>query len=143
MLNKLSPRQGSKKQRKRVGRGHGCHGKTSGRGHKGQKSRTGGGVSRWFEGGQSPLKMRLPKRGFTNTFKKIYEIINVKDLEVFEDGRTITPQELLKAGKIKGKCEVKLLADGEITKKLNVKVHHYSKAAAEKIEKAGGTVESL
>lgn len=143
MLDKLSPVKGSKKNRKRVGRGPGCHGKTSGRGHKGQNSRTGGKVSRWFEGGQTPLKLRTPKRGFKNYFKKVYEIVNLSDLERFEEGATVTPEELKNAGLIKSTELVKLLGNGEIKKKLEIKVHSYSKNAARKIEESGGRIETL
>ncbi len=143
MLERLSPIKGSKRNRKRLGRGPGCHGKTSGRGHKGQKARTGKSLSRWFEGGQTPIKLRTPKRGFKNLFKTEYEIVNVSDLASFQDEQAISVQELVNAGLVKGRGPVKLLGNGEIDKKLDVKVHAFSKNAAEKIEKAGGKIETL
>ena len=103
MLNTLSPVSGSKKNRKRIGRGAGSQGKTSGKGHKGQRSRSGGGVSRWFEGGQTPLKRRIPKRGFKNQFKTYYEIINLKDLSRIENTENITLELLKDSGLITGK----------------------------------------
>lgn len=143
MLEKLSPIKGSKRSKKRLGRGPGCHGKTSGKGHKGQRARTGKSLSRWFEGGQTPLKLRTPKRGFKNLFKTSYELVNVGDLDSFQDEQTISVQELADAGLVRGKGPVKLLGKGEIEKKLDIKVHAFSKSAAEKIEKAGGKIESL
>ena len=143
MLNELSPVKGSKTKRKRVGRGAGSQGKTSGRGHKGQGSRAGKGVSRWFEGGQTPLKMRSPKRGFTNIFKKRYDIVNVRDLERFADSGSVTVETLVEAGIVSGKRPVKLLASGEIKAPLSVSVNASSAAAAEKIAAAGGKVETV
>ena len=143
MLNELSPVKGSKTKRKRVGRGAGSQGKTSGRGHKGQGSRAGKGVSRWFEGGQTPLKMRSPKRGFTNIFKKRYDIVNVRDLERFADSGSVTVETLVEAGIVSGKRPVKLLASGEIKVPLSVSVNASSAAAAEKIAAAGGKVETV
>ncbi|MCF6465281.1 50S ribosomal protein L15 [Clostridium sp. Cult2] len=147
-LNDLRPQiGGGTKKRKRVGRGIGSgYGKTSGKGHKGQKSRSGGGVRPGFEGGQMPLIRRLPKRGFTNIFAKEYAIINVEDLNKFEDNTVITPEFLINEGVIKrGKAidGVKVLGDGDINKKLTVKAHKFSKTAAEKIEAAGGKVEVI
>ena len=147
-LNDLRPNAGGgTKKRKRIGRGTSSgHGKTSGRGHKGQKSRTGGGVRPGFEGGQMPLIRRLPKRGFTNIFAKEYAIINVEDLNKFEDNTVITLELLIDEGVIKkGKAidGVKVLGDGDINKKLTVKAHKFSKTAAEKIEAAGGMVEVI
>lgn len=144
-LHELKPAAGSRKERKRVGRGLGSGlGKTAGRGHKGQKSRAGGGVRPGFEGGQMPMYRRLPMRGFTNIFKKEIVTLNVDDLNRFEDGTIITPELLVKAGVIKAvKDGVKILGDGELTKKLTVKVHGVSKTAAEKIAAAGGTVEVI
>ncbi|HSH36357.1 50S ribosomal protein L15 [Schnuerera sp.] len=147
-LNDLRPNAGGgTKKRKRIGRGTSSgHGKTSGRGHKGQKSRTGGGVRPGFEGGQMPLIRRLPKRGFTNIFAKEYAIINVEDLNKFEDNTVITLELLIDEGVIKkGKAidGVKVLGDGDINKKLTVKAHKFSKTAAEKIEAAGGKVEVI
>lgn len=143
MLNKLSPAEGSRKNKKRLGRGPGCHGKTSGKGHKGQRARTGKSLSRWFEGGQTPIKLRTPKRGFKNNFKKNYDLVNIRDLRSFEDDQTISVQELVERGLVNGKDPVKLLGNGDIDKKLNIKVHAFSKSAAEKIEKAGGKIETI
>jgi large subunit ribosomal protein L15 len=143
-LHELKPAEGSTRSRKRVGRGDGSGlGNTSGRGHKGQKSRSGGGVRPGFEGGQMPMMRRLPKRGFTNIFKKEYTVINVSDLEErFENGAEVSIESLYVAGLInKVKDGVKLLGDGEITKALTVKVNKVSKTAAEKIVAAGGKVE--
>ena len=147
-LNDLRPQVGGgAKKSKRVGRGTGSgHGKTSGRGHDGQNSRTGGGVRPGFEGGQMPLVRRMPKRGFTNIFAKEYAIINVEDLNRFEDNTVITPELLINQGIIKrGKTidGIKVLGDGDINKKLTVKAHKFSKTAAEKIEAAGGKVEVI
>lgn len=144
-LEELKSPPGATKRTKRVGRGPGSgHGKTSTRGHKGQKARSGGGVRPGFEGGQMPLQRRLPKRGFTNIFKKEYAILNVKDLNKFEDGTEITP-ELLKAnGLIKSvKDGVKVLGDGDLEKKLILKVHKVSKQAEEKVNAKGGKVEVI
>ena len=143
MLERLSPVEGSKKNRKRLGRGQGCHGKTSGRGHKGQRARAGGRVSRWFEGGQTPLKLRTPKRGFKNIFKKEYELVNTGQLDIFENDQDVTITDLSANGLVSGKKPVKILGTGDINKKLNIKIHSFSKTAAEKIEKAGGKIESL
>ncbi len=141
MLSELSPVKGAKAERKRVGRGAGSQGKTSGRGHKGQGSRSGKKVPRWFEGGQTPLKMRSPKRGFTNIFKKSYEIVNIKDLGRLADAQEVTIETLSEAGIISGKKPVKLLAMGDIESALSVKVNACSEAAARKIADAGGKVE--
>lgn len=143
MLNQLSPSLRSTNKTKRVGRGPGCHGKTSGKGHKGQRSRSGRSVSRWFEGGQTPLKLRSPKRGFKNPFKKVFNIINVSDLSVFEDGKTIAPDDLAKRGLVDGKNKIKLLGDGDLKLKLTIQVHASSKIAIEKVEKSGGKVEII
>lgn len=143
MLNKLSPSIGSRKKSKRVGRGPGCNGKTSCRGHKGQRSRSGGKVSRWFEGGQTPLKLRSPKRGFTNIFKTKFDLININDLSTFKDGQTVTPEELLQAGLTTGKNKIKLLGSGEVKAKLVVQVHAASKSATKKLDKAGGKIEII
>ncbi|NLO98186.1 MAG: 50S ribosomal protein L15 [Peptococcaceae bacterium] len=143
-LHELKPAEGSTKSRKRVGRGNGSGlGNTAGRGHKGQKARSGGGVRPGFEGGQMPMMRRIPKRGFTNIFKKEYTVINVSDLEErFENGAEVSIESLYAAGLIKKvKDGVKLLGDGEITKALTVKVDKVSKTAAEKIVAAGGKVE--
>lgn len=141
MLNELSPVKGSKTKRKRVGRGSGSRGKTSGRGHKGQGSRSGKGVSRWFEGGQTPLKMRSPKRGFTNIFKKRYDTVNLKDLDRFADSGLVTVEKLVEAGIVSGRRPVKLLASGEVSSSLSISVNACSAAAAGKVEAAGGKVE--
>jgi len=143
-LHELKPAEGSTKSRKRVGRGNGSGlGNTAGRGSKGQKARSGGGVRPGFEGGQMPITRRLPKRGFTNNFGKEYEVINVSDLEErFENGEEVTIEALFETGLInKVKDGVKVLGDGELTKSLTVKVHKVSKTAAEKITAAGGKVE--
>ena len=139
-LDELKPAEGSKFTRKRVGRGIGSGtGKTSGKGHKGQNARSGGGVRPGFEGGQMPLYRRLPKRGFNNIFAKHYVSINVEELNKFEDGAEVTNEALIEKGIIKKALDgVKILGRGELTKKLNVKVAKYSESAKEKIEKAGG-----
>jgi len=144
-LHELKPNEGSRKNRKRVGRGMASgHGKTSGKGHKGQNARTGGGVRPGFEGGQTPLFQRLPKRGFTNINRKEYTIVNLDKLNQFEDGTEITPEVLLDKGIIrKSKSSVKVLGNGTVDKKLTVKAHKFSSAAKEAIEAAGGTVEVI
>ena len=144
-LEELKPREGSKFTRKRVGRGIGSGtGKTSGKGHKGQNARSGGGVRPGFEGGQMPIYRRLPKRGFTNIFAKEYVTINVDALEKFADGTEVTP-ELLKQERVISKIGdgVKILGRGELTKKLTVKAAKFTASAAEKIEKAGGKAEVI
>ena len=144
-LDELQPAEGSKFSTKRVGRGIGSGtGKTSGKGHKGQKARSGGGVRPGFEGGQMPLYRRLPKRGFTNIFAKEYVTINVADLEKFEDGTEVTAELLKETGVVSKVLDgIKILGRGELTKKLNVKVAKYSAQAKEKIEKAGGKAEVI
>lgn len=144
-LNELQPASGSTKDRKRVGRGPGSgNGKTAGRGHKGQKSRSGSKSMRGFEGGQMPLQRRLPKIGFTNIFKKRYAIVNVGDLSKFDAGSVVDVQALLDAGLVKKTYDgVKLLGNGELTSGITVKVDKISKSAAEKIEAAGGKVETV
>ena len=144
-LSQLKPGEGSKKNRKRVGRGPGSgHGKTSCRGHKGQNCRSGGGVRRGFEGGQMPLQRRLPKRGFYNLFKKEYAIVNISDLEKFEAGSVITPEELVEKGIVKKIADgVKILGNGELHNALTVKAHKFSGSAAERIRTAGGEVEVI
>lgn len=142
-LHELSPAPGSNPAAYRKGRGNGSgNGKTAGRGHKGQKARSGGGVRVGFEGGQMPLVRRLPKRGFNNIFAKPLEAINVTSLNKFEDGATINVCDLLEKG-ILSKCEygVKVLGNGEVTKKLTVRATAFSTTAKEKIEKAGGKAE--
>lgn len=142
-LSNLSPRKGSNKAKKRLGRGNGSgHGKTAGRGHKGYKSRSGSGVNPGFEGGQLPLQRRLPKRGFHNIFRKEYSLINVRDLERFEAGVSINKDVLQETGLIKDKKKaVKLLGDGDIDRSLDIVVDRVSRNAREKIEAAGGKVE--
>ncbi|MEN6351113.1 MAG: 50S ribosomal protein L15 [Syntrophomonas sp.] len=144
-LQELKSPPGANKRNKRVGRGIGSgHGKTSCRGHKGQKARSGGGVRPGFEGGQMPLQRRIPKRGFTNIFKKEYAIVNVKDLNIFDDGTQVTPELLIESGLIKAvKDGVKILGDGELEKKLVLKVNKISKQAEEKITAKGGKVEVI
>ena len=144
-LNELQPAEGSKFSRKRVGRGIGSGtGKTSGKGHKGQNARSGGGVRPGFEGGQMPLYRRLPKRGFKNIFAKQYVTVNVEALEKLEDGTEVTAQVLKDKGIISKTLDgVKILGRGELTKKLNVKVAKYTESAKEKIEKAGGKAEVI
>ena len=143
-LHELKPAQGSK-DKKRKGRGIGSGlGKTAGKGHKGQKARSGGGVRIGFEGGQMPLYRRIPKRGFTNIFKKEYVIINISELKVFENGTEVTPELLKEKGLIKNlNSEIKILGDGEITKELTVKAHKFSKTAVERITASGGKVEVI
>ena len=141
-LHELMTPKGSRKKRKRIGRGAGSgSGKTAGRGTKGQNSRSGGGVSLGFEGGQMPLQRRIPKRGFTNIFKKHYEIINIKDLKHFDSGEIIDRNTFLKVGLLKKAKAVKLLGEGDISYPLKIKVDKVSQAAKEKIESAGGKVE--
>lgn len=142
-LYNLSPAAGSTKEAFRKGRGHGSgNGKTGGRGHKGQKARSGGGVRIGFEGGQMPLARRIPKRGFHNIFAKPLESVNVSALEKFEDGAVVDAKVLLDAG-VLSKCTygVKILGNGEITKKLTVKASAFSESAKAKIEAAGGKAE--
>jgi large subunit ribosomal protein L15 len=140
-LANLSPQEGSRKQKKRVGRGPGSgHGKTSGRGHKGAKARSGYQSKPGFEGGQMPLQRRLPKRGFNNIFRKDYEIIGLGQLEVFEAGQEVSTETLVAAGLAKAGNGVKILANGEISKALTVRVEKVSGSARELIEKAGGSV---
>ena len=144
-IHELSPADGSKKRKKRVGRGTGSgHGKTSCRGHKGQKARSGGSISPGFEGGQMPLQRRLPKRGFTNIFKKRYALINIEDLKRFSNNPHLDMASLRNAGFVKGrKDKVKLLGNGEISFSVTIKVHSASKTAISKIEAVGGKVEII
>ena len=142
-INDLSPIPGSTHVDKRKGRGHATgNGKTAGRGHKGQKARSGGGSRIGFEGGQMPLARRIPKRGFNNIFAKPLEAVNLKALDAFEDGAVVDSQALLSQG-ILSKCTygVKILGNGEITKKLTVKAAAFSESAKQKIEAAGGKAE--
>ncbi|MFC1524564.1 50S ribosomal protein L15 [Thermodesulfobacteriota bacterium] len=142
-LSNLSPHPGSRKTRKRVGRGPGSgHGKTSTRGHKGANARSGGGVRPGFEGGQMPLQRRLPKRGFTNIFKKMFAVVNIKDLDRFEAGTKIDRQTLIEAGLVSKKYPlIKILGTGEVTKAFTVAVDKVSGSASDKIKAAGGTIE--
>lgn len=144
-LNELKSPEGSVKQRKRVGRGIGSGtGKTSGRGHKGQKARSGASTRRGFEGGQMPLQRRLPKRGFTNIFKKQYALVNVGDLNIFADGSNIDIDDLQAAGLIKSvKDGVKLLGNGELEKQISITVHCHSRQAEEKVVAKGGKIEVI
>ena len=144
-LDELKPAEGSKFRKKIVGRGIGSGtGKTSGKGHKGQNARSGGGVRPGFEGGQMPLYRRLPKRGFKNIFAKQYVSVNVEVLDRFNDGDEVTAQTMLEKGIISKSLDgVKILGRGEVTKKLDVKVAKYSASAKEKIEKAGGKAEVM
>ena len=144
-LHDLKPAVGATTAPKRLGRGTGSGlGKTSGKGHKGAKARSGGGKGPGFEGGQIPLMRRIPKRGFTNKFRTEYAAINVERLEIFEDGQVVTPVELIEAGIIKNILDgVKIMGNGEITKKLTVKASAFSSAASQKIEAAGGKAEVL
>ena len=143
-LYELSPAEGSKKSSKRVGRGHGSGwGKTAGKGHKGQKARSGGGVRPGFEGGQMPLQRRLPKRGFNNIFAKKVVTVNLAELNrKFDDGADVTIETLAQAGIVKNSFDaVKVLGNGKLEKKLNVKVSAFSESAKAAIEAAGGKAE--
>ncbi|RMF85552.1 MAG: 50S ribosomal protein L15 [Nitrospinota bacterium] len=145
-LHELRPPQGAKKQKKRVGRGPGSGlGKTAGRGHKGQKARSGGKVHPGFEGGQMPLQRRLPKKGFHNFSRREYAILNVEDLNRFDQGTEVTPDLLWEQGLVrkKDRHRVKILGDGELTKPLIVRAHKFSESAAAKIVAAGGKVEVI
>ena len=145
-LHELKPGVGATTTKKRVGRGVGSGlGKTSGRGQKGQNARSGGGVPGWFEGGQFPLYRKLPKRGFTNAkFKKEYATINLSDLNKFDNGATVSPEILKEMGIIKKELDgIKVLGNGTLTKKLNVKAHKFSNVAKEQIEKLGGKAEVI
>ena len=144
-LDELKPTEGSRFETKRVGRGIGSGtGKTSGKGHKGQNARSGGGVRPGFEGGQMPLYRRLPKRGFNNIFAKQYVTINVSDLERFENGTEVTAELLKETGVVSKVMDgIKILGRGELTKKLTVKAAKFTASASEKIEKAGGKAEVI
>ncbi len=144
-LDELSPAAGSRKTRKRLGRGVGSgSGKTAGRGTKGHKSRSGGGVRPGFEGGQMPLHRRLPKRGFSNIFKKDFAIINIRDLAKFEKGSIVDETALIQSRLIRGRRDgIKLLGQGEIEHPLTIKVNKASKAAIEKVIRVGGKIEVL
>ncbi len=144
-LHELKPAKGSRKERNRVGRGMASgNGKTSGKGHKGQNARSGGGVRPGFEGGQMPLFQRLPKRGFTNINRKEFAIVNLETLNRFEEGTEVTPELLLETGVIsKLQSGVKILGNGKLEKKLTVKAHKFSASAKDAVEAAGGTTEVI
>ena len=144
-LHELHPAEGSTTAQKRLGRGSGSGlGKTSGKGHKGAKARSGGGKRPGFEGGQMPLYRRVPKRGFNNVFGTEYAEVNVERLEAFEDGSTVTINKMMEAGIIKNTLDgVKILGNGDLTKKLTVKANKFTAGAKEKIEKAGGKAEVI
>ena len=145
-LHELAPAVGSTKEVKRIGRGHGSgNGKTAGKGHKGQKARSGGSIRPGFEGGQMPLQRRMPKRGFNNIFAKEFATVNVSELEKrFEDGAVVDAQALIESDAIKSaKDGIKILGNGELSKKLTVKAAKFTAAAQEKIEKAGGKAEVM
>ncbi len=144
-LNDLRPSQGSSKNRKRIGRGTGSgHGKTSTKGHKGQKARSGGSIKAGFEGGQMPMQRRLPKRGFNPLNKRVYAIVDLSQLEGFENGSMINAGVLIDRGIVKGKeAGIKILANGKLTKALNITDLKVSSAAKEKIIAAGGTVQEI
>jgi len=144
-LHELQPAEGARKTRNRVGRGLGSgNGKTSGRGMKGQKSRSGGSIRTGFEGGQMPLYRRLPKRGFNNIWAKAYTEVNVDRLNRFEDGAVVDPVALVESGLVKNVRDgIRILGNGEITKKLTVKANGFTKKAEEKITAAGGKVEVI
>ncbi|MBN1945025.1 MAG: 50S ribosomal protein L15 [Bradymonadales bacterium] len=144
-LDTLKPASGSRQRKKRVGRGTGSgSGRTSGRGHKGQRSRSGGGNRRGFEGGQMPLHRRLPKRGFKNLFSKRIMTVNIKDLNRFEEGAEVWPEDFIRVGLIHTLGDgVKVLAYGELDRKLTVKANDFSEMAIQKIERAGGTAQKV
>src|SRR5574337_368735 len=144
-LHELKPAAGATRRSKRIGRGTGSgHGKTSGKGEKGQKARSGAHIHPWFEGGQLPLHRRVPKRGFTNRFRKVYAIINLQDLERFEPGTKVTPGLLQEKKIVKDlKAGLKVLAEGALSKPLSVAAHKFSKRSIEKILASGGKVEVI
>ena len=145
-IHTIQPAPGAVTSPKRLGRGTGSGlGKTSGKGHKGQWARSVGGVRIGFEGGQMPLTRRLPKRGFTNNWRKEYSVINIGDLECFDNGATVTPELIFEMGLAadKGNAGLKVLSDGTLTKQLTVKAHKFSKSAIANIEKAGGKAEVI
>ena len=144
-LSNLKPKKGARHAKKRVGRGPGSgHGKTAGRGEKGQKSRSGFSRQMGFEGGQMPLHRRLPKRGFTNIFKKEYAVINLADLERFDNGATVDEAALRQAGLVKGRNDgIKVLGNGKLSKKLTVSATKFSATAKQAIEAAGGSVQEI
>jgi len=144
-LDELKPSKGSRRKRKRVGRGIGSgHGKTSGRGHKGQNARSGGGTKAGFEGGQMPLQRRLPKRGFSPLFRKRFSILHVGDLNRFPKDAVVEPELLLQSGLLRRKGDrIKLLSDGELQHPLTIHVHKVSQVALKKVEAASGKVEII
>ena len=144
-LHELKYNEGSRKTRKRVGRGHGAgSGKTAGRGHKGQNARSGGGVALGFEGGQTPLYRRIPKRGFNNINRVTFAVVNIDKLNVFDDGAEVTIKDLQAKGLVKDTLDgVKILGQGELEKKLTIQANAFSKSALEQIEKMGGKAEVL
>lgn len=144
-LHEMKYTEGARQERKRIGRGHGSgNGKTAGKGHKGQNARSGGGVRLGFEGGQTPLYRRLPKRGFTNFTRKEYAIVNVESLNVFENGVEVTPELLIEVGLVKKELDgIKILGSGELEKQLVVKANKFSKSAVTIIEQAGGKAEVI
>jgi len=144
-LSHLAPAPGSKKKKKRVGRGEGSgHGKTSGRGHKGQRARSGGGTRPGFEGGQMPLQRRVPKRGFRRPWRDVPAIVNIGQLELFDPGSEVTPETLRARGLIRGRAEkLKILGEGQLTKSLTVKAHRFSAEAEERIAALGGKAELI
>lgn len=143
-LHELKPVEGARHSKKRVGRGTGSGlGKTSTRGHKGQNARSGGGVRPAFEGGQTPLFKRIPKRGFTNINRKEYEVVNLEALNCFDEGAKVTPEKLVKAGLIKDGKNIKVLGNGKLEKNLTVAAHKFSKSAEKGIVEAGGKIEVI
>ncbi len=144
-LHEMKYTEGARRNSKRIGRGQGSgHGKTAGKGNKGQNARSGGGVALGFEGGQTPIWRRLPKRGFTNFTRKEYSIVNVELLNRFEEGTEVTPELLNQAGLVRKELDgIKILGVGELQKKLTVKANKFSKSAVEAIEKAGGKAEVI
>jgi large subunit ribosomal protein L15 len=144
-LHNLTPAKGATHKKKRVGRGPGSgHGKTACRGNKGQRSRSGHSMAPGFEGGQMPLHRRLPKRGFTNIFRREYAVINLEQLNIFQAGTTVTPEELVRRGLVKRSVNgIKILGEGELKAALIVRAHKFSSSAAKKIQSAGGTVEVI
>ena len=144
-LHELKPPAGARRERKRLGRGTGSgHGKTSGKGEKGQKARSGAHIHPWFEGGQLPLHRRVPKRGFTNRYRQVCAIVNLKDLERFDPGTKVTPGLLREMGLVRDLgAGLKVLAEGALTKPLHISAHRFSKRATEKILAAGGKFEVI
>lgn len=144
-LHEMTYTEGARTNKKRIGRGHGSgHGKTAGKGNKGQNARSGGGVRLGFEGGQTTLARRLPKRGFTNFNRKVFAIVNVASLNCFEDGTEVTPELLIESGLVRKELDgIKILGEGELEKKLTVKANKFSKSALAIIEQAGGKAEVI